>query len=369
MKKIFAIISLLLIANSIPAQDTTSKPALIMEDGQLRSHPVMVFIENANITKEMNPVLCLVAIDQKTRRASGNVLCKGPSFSPFESAPDQTIAKTSGAIQIPAKGTMMLFDLDSLKIPFYASGVRVLPVVTWATKNAPTAKNIFTVNYFQVISDKEVYVGNGTGGVFWTAVFLVGFLIIILFLEYKAKSSPLDVMRISETELSLPLVQMALWTVSVGGMVFAFGLMHLDVPIIPTSLVILMGLSAATSAAGHFQSQVLVNIKDTLGKNSSTITSSKKGLFSSLTSLISINVDGKEYPTMAKSQFLFWTIATLILFIYKSSVEGKLWSVPDELILLMGISQGSYLFRNQMEIKKEQNELNSKPEANNSSNP
>ncbi|MFA7418141.1 MAG: hypothetical protein WCZ90_00545 [Melioribacteraceae bacterium] len=369
MKRLIVFVSFLLIVNSVQAQDTVSKPILIMDDGQLRSHPVMVFIENANITKEMNPVLCLVAIDQKTRRISGNVLCKGPSFSPFESAPDQTIAKTVEESQIAAKGTMMLFDLDNLKIPLYASGVRVLPVVTWVAKKVSTAQNNFTVEYFQVISDKEVYIGNGAGGVFWTAIFLVGFFIIIIFLEYIVKRGPLDVMRISETELSLPLVQMALWTVSVGGMVFAFGLMHLNVPTIPTSLVILMGLSAVTSAAGHFQSQMLEEIKDELGKNASAQQVKKRGLFSSLSSLITITVEGKEYPTMAKSQFLFWTIATLILFIYKSSVEGKLWSVPDELIVLMGISQGSYLFRNQMEIKKENNELAAKAGTANNSNP
>ena len=369
MKKIIAFVSFLLIVNSVNAQDTASKPILLMDDGQLRSHPVMVFVENANITKEKNPVLCLVAIDQKTRRISSNILCKGPSFSPFESAPDQTIAKSVGDKQLTVKGTMMLFDLDSLIIPIYSSGVRVLPVVTWVSKADTSADNKLTIKYSQVISDKEVYIGNGTGGVFWTAIFLVGFFIIIIFLEYKAKSNPLDVMRISETELSLPLVQMALWTVSVGAMVFAFGLMHLTVPAIPTSLVILMGLSAVTSAAGHFQSQVLEGIKDVLGKNASAQPVKKKSLFSSLSSLITITVEGKEYPTMAKSQFLFWTIATLILFIYKSSVEGKLWSVPDELILLMGISQGSYLFRNQMEIKKENNELAAKTGATNNSNP
>ena len=49
---------------------------------------------------------------------------------------------------------------------------------------------------------------------------------------------------------------------------------------------------------------------------------------------------------MAKAQIFFWTLLTIILFIVKSFLEGNLWEVPYELVIFMGISQGTYIGRN-----------------------
>ncbi len=358
MKKIFYVLSFLLIsAATVSAQETSSKPMIIMGDGQLRSHPVKVFITNVNITDEMQPVLCLVGINQKTREKYENVLCKGPSFIPFQTASDQTISHDVAGTPITFKGTMMLFDLNEIKIPFYDAGVRVLPVVTWISEKISLPNNGIKYEYAEVISEDEIYIGNGTGGIFWTAFFLLVMVGIVFGLEWTMKKRPLDVIRIYDGKISLSLTQMAMWTLAVGGMVFAFGLMHLDVPEIPDSLVVLMGLSVVTSAAGHYQSHILKDIKQEIGRKNVNASEKKKRYFSGLSSIINVTVGGKEFPSMAKSQYFFWTVATIILFVYKSSVEGKLWSVPEELIVLMGISQGSYLVRNQMEIGKEQKEL------------
>jgi hypothetical protein len=363
MKKIFYIFSIIfMFVTSLLAQSDSSKPTLIMDDGQLRSHPVRVFVTNVNIEKEMKPILCLVAINQTTRSKYGNVWCKGPSFKPFEVASDQTISHDVAGTPITVKGTMMLFDLTEISIPIYSAGMRVLPVVTWTAKTITTADNKVRYEYSEVISENEIYIGNGPGGIFWTVVMLLAIIGFVFLLERAGKKRPLDVIRIYDGKISLSLLQMALWSMAVGGMVFAFGLMHLDVPNIPDSLVFLMGLSVVTSAAGHYQTHTLNEIKEESKGNNSHEGNVKKGFFSGLTSMISITTENKEFPSMAKAQYFFWTIAAIVLFVYKSSVEGKLWSVPEELVILMGISQGSYLVRNQMEVNKENKELEKKKE-------
>jgi hypothetical protein len=72
-----------------------------------------------------------------------------------------------------------------------------------------------------------------------------------------------------------------------------------------------------------------------------------------------------DYPSIAKIQVLIWTAITLTLFIYLSIKEGELWEVPNELVILMGISQATFLGRQQMaiqDVKKEveKNDPNSK---------
>ena len=357
MAKIIHFISVILVFISALYAQSADKPMIIMQDGQLKTHPVRVFIANANITSDMQPVLCLVAINQKTRIESGNILCKGPSFQPFEIAPNQTLSYNTVGTPIMLQGTMMLFDFarreNPLKIPFYAAGMRVLPVLTWIAKKTKLPNNNIKFEYSKVISENEIYIGNRTGGFFWTIFLLFTLVMIIFILEWKGKKKPLDVIRLAGGRISLSLLQMALWTLVVGGMVFAFGIMHLSVPNIPDSLVVLMGFSIATTAAGHYQSNLLKNLKEELGRDIKKNVKGKKSLFSGLSSLINITVEEKEYPSIAKAQYLFWTITTIVLFVYKSSVEGALWPIPEELIFLMGISQGSYLFRNQMEISSE----------------
>jgi hypothetical protein len=62
--------------------------------------------------------------------------------------------------------------------------------------------------------------------------------------------------------------------------------------------------------------------------------------------LITENVSaqtGKPALSIAKFQMLVWTIISLTLFVAKSFMNGEIWPVPWELVVLMGISQTSYL--------------------------
>ena len=67
-------------------------------------------------------------------------------------------------------------------------------------------------------------------------------------------------------------------------------------------------------------------------------------------SIFMVNVKGNKYPSLAKAQLLFWTVITIIIFITKSALEGQLWNIPYQLVLLMGLSQVTLLGRDQMAI-------------------
>ncbi|MDQ7815552.1 MAG: hypothetical protein RDU14_00840 [Melioribacteraceae bacterium] len=358
MKRIFYFVSILfLAATTFHAQVNSSKPVLIMADGQLRSHPVKVFIANANIKPEMKPELYLIGIYQSTRIQFGDMLNSAHPFKPYQVASDQTMSYKIDGVPITLTGTMMIFSLDTIKMKIDDAGMRVLPVLKWISKETKTKDGKTEIEYTKVISENEIYIGNGIGAIFYTIILLVVLIMIIFAFEWARKKRPLDVIRTYDGNISLSLTQMALWTLAAGAMVFAFGLMHLDVPEIPDSLIVLMGLSVATGAVGHYQSHLLKDLDNNLGRVSSTNLKESKKYFSGLASLINITIESKEYPSIAKAQYLFWTVTTIVLFVYKSSVEGRLWSVPEELVFLMGISQGSYLVRNQMEITKDNKEL------------
>lgn len=355
-KTLYLLLLFLLSINTVKTQVSSSKPVLIMADGQLRSHPVKVFVANANIITEMKPELYLIGIYQSTRIQFGDMLNSAHPFKPYQVASDQTMSYNIDGIPITLTGTMMIFSLDTIKMKINDAGMRVLPVLRWISKETKTKDGKTEIEYTKIISENEIYIGNGIGAIFYTIILLIVITLIIFAFEWVRKKRPLDVIRTYDGNISLSLTQMALWTLAVGAMVFAFGLMHLDVPDIPDSLIVLMGLSVATGAVGHYQTHMLKDLDKCLGREINNKKSSKK-YFSGLASIINITIENKEYPSIAKAQYLFWTLTTIILFVYKSAVEGRLWSVPEELVFLMGISQGSYLVRNQMEIAKDNKEL------------
>ena len=354
MKNRILFVLFLLVPSLVLPQEQNAKPFLIMNDGQIKSHPVRVFVKDAFVTKTMKPILCLVAIDQVTRKKYYDVWCKGPSFRPIEVAPGQTMTYKVNETPITINGTMMLFDISDIVIPFYATGMRVVPVVTWISNNVTISSRGAKNEYSRVIGEDEIYIGNSSGAILWTSFTLLLFLIVLLILSRMGGKKFFDLIKIYDSEsgkLSLSLTQMLLWTLAIGFMVMVFSLMFLQVPNIPDSLIALMGLSVVTGSIGHYQTnEIYKGITKSLKPNNSENQMKKIGEI--LYDLIAIQKkDGNSFPSIAKAQNLFWTIITLILFIWKSIIDGQLWSVPEELVVLMGISQVSYLIRNQMEIK------------------
>lgn len=351
MKKyFFTILFLFILVINSSAQNEEKKPVLKMSDGQLKSHPVKIFVADANITKEMKPTLELIGLKKIKYDSTGKVTHTKYIFDPKTVAVNQTVAYEVDETSITYTGTIMLFDFKNLEIPFYETGLRVLPVLRWNPK-----KDSLNNDPGIAIGEKEIYLGNPEGGRFYAILFIIVFFVIVVFIKGK-QNRTLDLIRISETDMSLSLTQMLLWTLAVGGMVIAYGLMYLSVPNIPDTLIWLMGLSITASAAGHYQNYFLNESESNLSAQAINNAGTKQRPFSGLSSLICIKTGGVKRLSIAKAQQLFWTLATITLFVVKSSLEGKLWAVPEELVILMGLSQGSYLLRNQMEIKTQANE-------------
>jgi hypothetical protein len=180
-------------------------------------------------------------------------------------------------------------------------------------------------------------------------------------------------------------VQIALWTSAIGLVVFFYGLIRLEVPAIPTTLLVLMGLSLATGGVSflappprstvsgdkeNFPERAeprtaiepanragatelgsvpsATNVK-TASENtelpgSATMTPISPKVVPKLSDLIqNFPSSGPPQLSLSRAQMLFWTVIAVILFVAKSALEGELWPVPWELVGLMGISQLGYL--------------------------
>jgi hypothetical protein len=136
--------------------------------------------------------------------------------------------------------------------------------------------------------------------------------------------------------LSLSQTQVACWTVAVGGVVFGYGMVRLEVPTIPTSLLALMGASLVTGGVGYF--------KDAQKQQAAAASGPVARRSPALADLLVGFIPGQEPElSLAKAQMLFWTLLLLILFVAKSILDGMIWEVPWPLVALMGFSQAGYL--------------------------
>ena len=135
----------------------------------------------------------------------------------------------------------------------------------------------------------------------------------------------------SETgELSLSKIQMALWTV-----MFSFSYVTLSVIFwefldITEGMFWLMGISSATAVGA--KAIVLKNVNN--GK--------KPSQPSRL--LHDWDEASKEYRlSLHRCQIAIWTLIVAIIYLFKVHQTMHLQDIPNELLLLMGISGGTYL--------------------------
>ncbi len=129
-----------------------------------------------------------------------------------------------------------------------------------------------------------------------------------------------------------------------------YGVSRLEVPDIPVSLWILMGMSVATGVIGHYQADSAS--KERIGREPKTTAAGREA--PSLKQLVMVKLpDGTDDPDLSKAQLLFWTAITLTIFVIKSYIAGTLWDVPTSLLVLMGISQTGYVSRQQTIIQLE----------------
>jgi hypothetical protein len=121
--------------------------------------------------------------------------------------------------------------------------MRVMPVVTWTEGGAERT----------VVAPGEVNLGNINATIGWTALAVGAALLLVAFLCRRAKGSPLQLLTGVDGHLSLAQTQVACWTIAVGSVTLGYAMVRLEVPEIPTSLVVLMGASLATGGVGYFQ--------------------------------------------------------------------------------------------------------------------
>ena len=184
---------------------------------------------------------------------------------------------------------------------------------------------------------RRLYLANGPGVLLWTSIVLIAVLGSILCLS-RWKGRRWFGLLYSGQHLSLAKAQIALWTLAIGGAVFGLGLVHLDVPDVPNSLVVLMGLSLSTGGVRYYalgKARQLPAAGTGDGDNEQTSPS--------IGDLICVGQGTDRTLSLPKAQMLAWTLIVGGLFVFKSIVEGSLWNVPIEMVALMGVSQIAYV--------------------------
>lgn len=307
----------------------TNEPVRVyMPDGQLQSHLLRVYITE-DITEADNPTLTLLA--------GQLLLVKLPAWAERtntfrELARFQHWTETVEGQAVSRTGTLLLFDIRQAGFPFFKASMRITPVIKWGQPRRTA------------VGDRAVYLGNMKGAGIWTIVVL-GALVAGIYsltrfrqdVDVTRRSATPDDSRVRkagfawllmgpEGRLSLSKTQAAVWTVCIGGVVFLFGLIRLEPPAIPESLVALMGLSLATRVLS-FSKEKRSNIQ----------------YAPQLSDLIR-SLDGDRLElAITKAQMLFWTCLVACLFVAKSLLDGVLWDVPWPLVTLMGMSQATYV--------------------------
>jgi len=308
--------------NAAETGRTPDAVRLYMPDGQLKTHPVKVFI-NKDISREMDPKLQLNGSHAITEKQEEEDYLRKPMVLGRN---QEWIEELNGS-KVSATGTLMLFDLSNYPIPFYKATMRLMPTLVWVENGKKKTNHV-------AIGSNEVYLGNSIGAFGWVFLLIGTLVLFIVGMARAAKGSALNLLCDSDGSLSLWRTQIAAWTIAIGGVVAGYGLIRLQVPNIPESLVALMGMSLGTGGISHYH---------THKKNPAQKTSVAK-VSPILSDLIcEILPNGERELSLSRAQMLFWTILVLVIFIVKSVMDGDAWNVPWELVALMGISQVGYL--------------------------
>lgn len=326
-KSLLLLIALLSLSVTYPLYADEEPIRLFMADGQLKTHPVRVFV-NRDITEGMKPILVLngsrlIAVQQTEEQRRRQ---------PMLIARHQTLQQTANDSTIAVTGTLLLFDLSHYPMPFFKTAERLTPTLIWQDEQ---------VQQQLAIGDREIYLAN-TGPAFLIPLLLVFLLLWMLIALSRFGGKPaINFIRSQDGSLSLSKTQVALWTLAIGGMIMAYGLMRVVVPAIPESLIALMGLSLATGGISYTQSTKATIIM----ADSSVATSAPSQLKTPRIADLVVDYAGSEQGNLSltRAQMVFWTLLTLFLFVIKSTLEGTLWDVPWQLVALMGLSHASYL--------------------------
>jgi len=304
-----------------PAAGTEQIVRIYMPDGQLKSHSIRVYVTR-DILPSQNPRLRLLRSHAVTKRAVEEAALEEPGVV----APSQEWIESVEGQQVRRSGTLLLFDISHIDCGFRAM-VRVMPVVSW------TEGNIARV----AVGAREVNIGNTVLAWSWTVAVVILTLLVVIVLSWRPGSNPLLLLTGVDGHLSLAQTQIACWTVAVGAVVLLYGLIRLEIPNIPASLLALMGASLATGGIAFFQDAQ----KQQAAVNAGVAPIHRTWEWGDLVRVFPPGQPPQQ--SLSKAQMLFWTMLLLVLFVSKSLLGGVIWEVPWALVALMGFSQAGYL--------------------------
>ncbi|MEM7203895.1 MAG: putative Ig domain-containing protein [Planctomycetota bacterium] len=228
------------------------------------------------------------------------------------------------------KGTMLLCSFAGAGFPSTWTRVRVRAAVDIYKRDAQG--NEIEGSKRRLPATELVTIGRPTPAILWTAVFLIAALAVICLLGAKATSGRpgrlLWFLADAGGRMSLSRTQVALFTIAIGGLVFGYALFMPEVPGIPPTLLFLMGISLATGGASSLLSPPAKVAHDRKPR---------------LSDLVTIHKGETEHLSIARTQMLFWTLLTVILFVVLSIADDRIWDVPWQMVGLMGLSSAGYL--------------------------
>jgi hypothetical protein len=312
------------VVQSSPApqsQPAGAEAVIYMPDGQLKSHSIRIYIRR-NIEPGQNPTLRLLRSHATTKAAINEARILEPGVV----APGQEWVETVDGQQVRRTGTLLMFDLSQMDSGVN-SMVRVTPVIWW------TEGGVRQI----AVGTREVNVGNIVATSFWTSGTIGLTVLIILFLANRGGKNPLELLAGTDGHLSLSQTQIACWTATVGGVVLGYGMIRLEIPVIPESLLVLMGASLMTGGLGFFKDAQ----KQQTAIAAGTPIVQRNMAIGDLVRTFPIGQDPEL--SLSKAQMLFWTVVLLVLFVSKSILDGGIWDMPWGLVALMGFSQVGYL--------------------------
>lgn len=312
-------------AAATPPPATTPVPAtpLYMPDGQLRSHRIRVYLPTTIVLSD-HPTLTLLRSHSATVQAPGEETPRPPTLV----APGQEWTESTDGQAHRQQGTLLLFDLGNEPFGFRPM-VRARPVLQWMSNGARHC----------AVGASEVNVGDIVLIALWTlAVVAVG-VVLVMVLGISDHGRPAEFFTGVDGHLSLAQTQIACWTIVVGGVVLGYGILRIDIPEIPGSLLVLMGTSLATGGVAYFKDAERQQTAVAAG-----VVAAPPQRQWAWGDLVRTFTPG-EAPvlSLAKGQMVFWTILLLVLFVSKSVLDGAIWEVPWPLVALMGFSQAGYL--------------------------
>lgn len=241
-----------------------------------------------------------------------------------------TITWNFGKSVVPTK-----VNIDDQAVPFVVdeSGKKITVVVD----SNPELKNKKGAGEYE--RSVDVFVGDEikvkskfrqlTWGVVGKArVFmaLAAYGILVVAIGLRGKGA---VFKSKTDELSLSKIQMAIWTVTFGLAYILLAAIWKDFLDITDGMFLLMGISSATAVGA--KAIVIRNKIDPKAPNPSRL-------------LSDYDEQAQEYRlSLHRCQIAIWTLIVLVIFVIDLISTMRLPEIPNKLMVLMGISGGTYL--------------------------